>query len=171
MKDKLTRFRVEDLPTSKRFYLFVVAVSSRNRYLISCDICWLTLKHRPLCNKLSQKTRYTSITAYFITRSGTMAKVPSVDDYDYIQLIIHDIHSTPKGRMVARRRMPGIIKHGLGIYGGEFLTAKWFNFYHILSLLNSGPLLTWPTVLYCRGQFFILRIRSRNPITFVGMTN
>ncbi|CAG5129892.1 unnamed protein product [Candidula unifasciata] len=42
----------------------------------------------------------------------------SIDDFDFIQMVIHDVHGLPKGRMLAKRRMAGIIKDGHGIYGG-----------------------------------------------------
>lgn len=51
-------------------------------------------------------------------RTDDMA-VPSVDDFDFIQLVIHDVHGLPRGRMMAKRRMASIIKDGLGIYAGE----------------------------------------------------
>jgi glutamine synthetase len=47
-----------------------------------------------------------------------MATAYSVDEFEFIQLVIIDVHGVPKGRTMARRRMPGLIKHGLGIYGG-----------------------------------------------------
>ncbi|CAG5119749.1 unnamed protein product [Candidula unifasciata] len=42
----------------------------------------------------------------------------SLDDYDFVQVLIHDIHGRPKGRLMAKRRMRGVFKNGLGLYGG-----------------------------------------------------
>ncbi|CAG5119753.1 unnamed protein product [Candidula unifasciata] len=43
---------------------------------------------------------------------------PSLDDFDFILVMIHDVHGLPKGRLMAKTRMAGIVKDGLGIYGG-----------------------------------------------------
>uniref|UniRef100_A0A0B7AKM0 Lengsin n=1 Tax=Arion vulgaris TaxID=1028688 RepID=A0A0B7AKM0_9EUPU len=43
---------------------------------------------------------------------------PSMDDFDFVNLLIHDVHGYPKGRMMSKKRLAGIVKNGLGLYGG-----------------------------------------------------
>jgi len=45
-----------------------------------------------------------------------VARKPMADDYEYYQLVTYDIHGNQKGQMIAKRRLDGVKKNGLGIY-------------------------------------------------------
>ena len=40
------------------------------------------------------------------------------ETYEYFELVTYDIHGNQRGQMVAKSRLDGVIKYGLGIYKG-----------------------------------------------------
>lgn len=50
-----------------------------------------------------------------LNHQGTQRKTMA-ETYEYYELVTYDIHGNQKGQMVAKRRLDGVMKYGLGIY-------------------------------------------------------
>jgi hypothetical protein len=48
----------------------------------------------------------------------------SVDQFDYIQCTVPDIHGTPRGRIVPRHLVPKIMHDGYGLFQGQCMSTN-----------------------------------------------